>query len=152
MAYYSESNWPAPGRQASWEQPQPPSRSGTPIDANSDPGARNNTYTGASSTVNNNTFEANAFVAQFDGTLQLVAWLARIQCTVQLVEGGRANIRDYNKNLANNATAEVDRAAENLAKSGKGFGFPQVGGANRRDSMPVMAPRQYPEQYGRRTS
>jgi hypothetical protein len=57
----------------------------------------------------------------------------------------------YNKNLANDATAEVERAAENLAKSGKGFGFPQVGGANRRDSMPVMAPRQYPEQYGRRT-
>jgi hypothetical protein len=54
--------------------------------------------------------------------------------------------------LANNATAEVDRAGENLAKSGKGFGFPQVGGANRRDSMPVIAPRQYPEQYGTRIS
>jgi hypothetical protein len=54
--------------------------------------------------------------------------------------------------LANNIIAEVDRAGENLAKSGKGFGFPQVGGANRRDSMPVMAPRQYPEQYGTRIS
>ncbi|KAF2714762.1 hypothetical protein K504DRAFT_496669 [Pleomassaria siparia CBS 279.74] len=87
MSYYNDPSWAAPGRTPSWEQPQPPSRSG------------------ASSTVN--TYEANAFIAQFD---------------------------------------EVDRAAENLAKSGKGFGFPPVGG-NRRESMPVIAPRQYPEQY-----
>lgn len=84
MAYYNDPSWAAPGRQASWEQPQPPSRSG------------------ASSTVNRD--EAIAFVSQFD---------------------------------------EVDRAAENLAKSGKGFGFPLPG---RRDSMPLMAaPRPYPE-------
>lgn len=83
MAYYSEPPWAASGRQTSWEQPQPPSRSG------------------ASSTVNRD--EAIAFTSQFD---------------------------------------EVDRAAENLAKSGKGFGFPAPG---RRDSMPVMAPRPYPE-------
>lgn len=93
MSYYNDPSWLAPGRQPSWEQPQPPSRSG------------------ASSTVNNS-FEANAFVAQFD---------------------------------------EVDRAAENLEKSSKGFGFPPAGG-NRRDSMPVMAPRQYPEQYDPRMS
>ncbi|KAF1927429.1 uncharacterized protein M421DRAFT_179436 [Didymella exigua CBS 183.55] len=48
MSYYNDPSWPAPapGRQSSWEQPQPPSRSG------------------ASSTVNRD--EANAFVAQFD--------------------------------------------------------------------------------------
>ncbi|UPX21269.1 uncharacterized protein EKO05_0011460 [Ascochyta rabiei] len=48
MSYYNDPTWPAPapGRQSSWEQPQPPSRSG------------------ASSTVNRD--EANAFVAQFD--------------------------------------------------------------------------------------
>lgn len=53
--------------------------------------------------------------------------------------------------LANDGIVEVDRASENLVKSGKGFGFPPVGG-NRRESMPVMAPRQNPEQqYGTRT-
>jgi hypothetical protein len=48
MAYYNDPTWPAPapGRQPSWEQPQPPSRSG------------------AGSTVNRD--EANAFVSQFD--------------------------------------------------------------------------------------
>lgn len=76
MSFYNESSWPAAGRQPSWEQPQPPSRSG------------------ASSTVNRD--EAVAFAAQFE---------------------------------------EVDRAAENLMKSGK-FGFPPM--ANRRDSMPMV--------------
>jgi len=66
MAYYNEPSWPAPGRQASWEQPQPPSRSGMRIDENTGTGTSNNTSTGASSTVNS--FEANAFIAQFDGT------------------------------------------------------------------------------------
>ena len=42
---------------------------------------------------------------------------------------------------------EVDRAAENLAKSGKSFGAP---GAGRRDSMPVIAGRPYSE-YGKIT-
>ncbi|KAF2686388.1 hypothetical protein K458DRAFT_416685 [Lentithecium fluviatile CBS 122367] len=94
MAFYNDPSgaWPAPGRQPSWEQPQPPSRSG------------------ASSTVNRE--EANAFASQFD---------------------------------------EVERANDNLTKSGagKGFGIPPAYG--RRESMPVMgggaaapaAPRQY---------
>jgi hypothetical protein len=42
---------------------------------------------------------------------------------------------------------EVDRAAENLAKSGKSFGVP---GTGRRDSMPVIAGRPYSE-YGKIT-
>lgn len=49
------------------------------------------------------------------------------------------------KGSANTGHAEVDRAADNLAKSGKGFGFPQMSG--RRESMPVTVPRPYPE-YG----
>ncbi|OCL07811.1 hypothetical protein AOQ84DRAFT_377349 [Glonium stellatum] len=83
MSYYDNAAWPAPGRQPSWEQPPPPSRSGT------------------SSTVNRD--EITAFSAQFE---------------------------------------EVDRAAENLAKSGKSFGLP---GASRRDSMPPIAGRPYSE-------
>lgn len=94
MAYYNDPNWssPAPGRQSSWEQPPPPSRSGS------------------SSTVN--THEANAFASQFE---------------------------------------EVERAHENLIKSGKPFGpgFPPHAGGGRRESMPMMgggpAPRPYPE-------
>lgn len=96
MSYYNEQPWPAPGRQPSWEQPQPPSRSGN------------------SSTVNRD--EALAFVSQFD---------------------------------------EVERAADNLAKSGK-FWSPQQqqqqqgqqqggGPGGRRESMPMMAPRPYPD-------
>lgn len=47
-------------------------------------------------------------------------------------------------------TTEVDRAIENLSKSGKplGPGFPPTPmGANRRESMPMMggAPRPYPD-------
>ncbi|KAF2204264.1 hypothetical protein GQ43DRAFT_446827 [Delitschia confertaspora ATCC 74209] len=88
MAYYNDPSWAAaPGRQASWEQPQPPSRSG------------------ASSTVNRD--EAFAFSSQFE---------------------------------------EIDRATDNLAKSGKGFGFPPIPGPGRRDSMPVpVAARPYPD-------
>jgi hypothetical protein len=46
---------------------------------------------------------------------------------------------------------EVDRAIDNLTKSGKGFGFPPSG--NRRESMPpIMAQqRPYPE-FGTVTS
>ncbi|KAF2187229.1 hypothetical protein K469DRAFT_569691 [Zopfia rhizophila CBS 207.26] len=102
MSYYNDPSWPAPGRQASWEQPQPPSRSGMRTVHKAHVSAVGNKYTGASSTVNRD--EAVAFASQFD---------------------------------------EVDRAAENLAKSGKGFAFPPT--TNRRDSMPVMAPRPYTE-------
>ncbi|KAF2270272.1 hypothetical protein CC78DRAFT_508010 [Lojkania enalia] len=89
MSYYNDPSWPAPGRQPSWEQPAPPSRSG------------------ASSTVNRD--DALAFASQFE---------------------------------------EVDRAAENLMKSGK-FGFPPM--MNRRESMPMMPGRPYPE-YDPRSS
>ncbi|ORY15114.1 hypothetical protein BCR34DRAFT_478330 [Clohesyomyces aquaticus] len=103
MSYYNDPSWPAPGRQPSWEQPQPPSRSGMQDSRYVRSGAGDNGQAGASSTVNHG--EVNAFVSQFD---------------------------------------EVDRAADNLAKSTKGA-FPYPLGGNRRDSMPVMAPRPYPE-------
>lgn len=57
------------------------------------------------------------------------------------------------RNHANNPPPEVDRAAENLAKSGKPFGpgFPPQSSGGRRESMPMSggggAPRAYPE-YG----
>lgn len=114
MSYYNEPSWsaPAPGRQASWEQPQPPSRSGTGHSGYSGGGAPIHMDAGASSTVNRD--EPTAFASQFD---------------------------------------EVERAAENLAKSGKPFGpgFPPTPLANsRRESMPMMAggpgaPRPYPD-------
>ncbi|KAF2751448.1 hypothetical protein M011DRAFT_483365 [Sporormia fimetaria CBS 119925] len=86
MSYYNnnEPSWQAPGRQTSWEQQPPPSRSG------------------ASSAVGRE--DSIAFASQFE---------------------------------------EIERAFENLNKSGKSFvGYPVMGG--RRESMPMMAPRPYP--------
>ncbi|CAN9292104.1 unnamed protein product [Alternaria alternata] len=111
MSYYNDASWntPAPGRQSSWEQPQPPSRSGTGQMGFNGAGAAIHMDIGTSSTVNSEV--ANAFASQFE---------------------------------------EVDRAIENLAKSGKPFGpgFPPTPmGANRRESMPMMGggPRPYPD-------
>ncbi len=72
MSYYNDPTWPAPapGRQSSWEQPQPPSRSGTGNSVSSRGRTLSNMGIGASSTVNRD--EANAFVSQFDGTLPWV--------------------------------------------------------------------------------
>ncbi|KAJ4333543.1 hypothetical protein N0V95_009398, partial [Ascochyta clinopodiicola] len=66
MSYYNDPTWPAPapGRQSSWEQPQPPSRSGTGHSVYSRGRTPSNMDPGASSTVNRD--EINAFVAQFD--------------------------------------------------------------------------------------
>ncbi|KAL4900188.1 hypothetical protein BDW74DRAFT_102835 [Aspergillus multicolor] len=81
MAYYEPQGWQAPtSRQASWEQPVPPSRSG-------------------SSSVSQRE-DIPAFASQFD---------------------------------------EVDRAIDNLVKSGKLWAAP------RRDSMPMMVGRPHPE-------
>ncbi|EHA21186.1 hypothetical protein ASPNIDRAFT_133736 [Aspergillus niger ATCC 1015] len=83
MAYYEPQGWQAPAaRQASWEQPAPPSRSGSSSVSQRD--------------------EIPAFSSQFD---------------------------------------EVDRAIDNLVKSGKLWAAP------RRDSMPMMMGRPYPD-YG----
>ena len=87
MSFYdnNEGSWTGPGRQPSWEQPPPPSRSGTgsSVSQPSDP---------------------HAFASQFE---------------------------------------EIDRATDNLMKSGKWFPGPVPGGQNmagasgRRDSMPA---------------
>ncbi|KAL4916788.1 hypothetical protein BDW62DRAFT_211624 [Aspergillus aurantiobrunneus] len=83
MAYYEPQGWQAPSsRQASWEQPVPPSRSGSSSVSQRD--------------------DVPAFSSQFD---------------------------------------EVDRAIDNLVKSGKLWAAP------RRDSMPMMMGRPHPE-YG----
>ncbi|KAF2277067.1 uncharacterized protein EI97DRAFT_376007 [Westerdykella ornata] len=103
MAYYNDPQWQVPGRQASWEQPQPPSRSGMHKELSMQVGMGNNCIAGASSTVNNRD-EPMAFVSQFE---------------------------------------EIDRAYENMAKSGKGFGYPMMG--PRRESMPMMGLRPYLE-------
>ncbi|PWY69222.1 hypothetical protein BO83DRAFT_316808 [Aspergillus eucalypticola CBS 122712] len=81
MSYYEPQGWQAPAaRQASWEQPAPPSRSGSSSVSQRD--------------------EIPAFSSQFD---------------------------------------EVDRAIDNLVKSGKLWAAP------RRDSMPMMMGRPYPD-------
>ncbi|KAL4890345.1 hypothetical protein BDV59DRAFT_96572 [Aspergillus ambiguus] len=81
MSYYEPQGWQAPAsRQVSWEQPIPPSRSGSSSVSQRD--------------------EVPAFSSQFD---------------------------------------EVDRAIDNLVKSGKLWTAP------RRDSMPMMMGRPYPE-------
>lgn len=71
MAYYTNDQaWAAaPGRQASWEQPQTPSRSGMSTGLGKHRGTIMTT-TGASSTVNRGD-EAIAFVSQFDGMWRL---------------------------------------------------------------------------------
>ncbi|KNG46403.1 hypothetical protein TW65_06859 [Stemphylium lycopersici] len=113
MSYYNDASWntPAPGRQQSYEQPPPPSRSGTGPTGYNGAGAAIHMDIGTSSTVNSEV--ANAYASQFE---------------------------------------EVDRALENLAKSGKPFGpgFPPTPMGNaRRESMPMMGggPRPYPD-YG----
>ncbi|KAL5047565.1 hypothetical protein BDW71DRAFT_38609 [Aspergillus fruticulosus] len=81
MAYYEPQGWQAPtSRQTSWEQPVPPSRSGSSSVSQRD--------------------DVPAFSSQFD---------------------------------------EVDRAIDNLVKSGKLWTVP------RRDSMPMMVGRPHPE-------
>ncbi|KAL8996809.1 MAG: hypothetical protein Q9169_003778 [Polycauliona sp. 2 TL-2023] len=84
MSFYEAQSWQLPMRQGSWDQPPPPSRSGT------------------SSAIPRD--ENSAFDMQLE---------------------------------------EIDRALDNLNKTGK-----QFGGPSRRDSMPMMGgPRQYSE-YG----
>ncbi|KKZ64338.1 hypothetical protein EMCG_09680 [[Emmonsia] crescens] len=80
MAYYEPQGWQAPMRQTSWDQPAPPSRSGTSSTSQRD--------------------DAAAFSSQFD--------------------------------------EEVDRAIDNLVKSGKLFNA-----IPRRDSVPLMINRPY---------
>ncbi|CAD0022023.1 unnamed protein product [Aureobasidium pullulans] len=88
--------WPAPGRQSSWEQPAPPSRSGT-ASASRD--------------------ESAAFSSQFEGA-------SKKEMAVQQ----EANALEH----------EIERATDNLVKSGKWMagGAPQYN--SRRESMPPM--------------
>lgn len=89
MSFYdNEGSWSAPGRQPSWEQQPPPSRSGT----------------GSALSQSQQQPESNAFAAQFE---------------------------------------EIDRATDNLMKSGKWMpgqapGMSVPGTPSRRDSVPTM--------------
>lgn len=117
MSYYNEPSWPvaSTARQPSWEQPHPPSRSGTGhsgyngggppthMDAATTTTSSNSVTTTSTTTTTITTRdEPTAFASQFD---------------------------------------EVERAAENLAKSGKPFGpgfSPTPLVSSRRESMPVV--------------
>jgi len=65
MSYYEPQGWQAPQRQASWEQPPPPSRSGMAEQVTLD-FVQPLTTLGASSTSQRE--DTNAFVTQFEGT------------------------------------------------------------------------------------
>ena len=68
MSYYESPSWSAGGRQPSWEQQPPPSRSGTTsaLDKWTRPASDGNLQTGASSTVSRD--DSQAFLAQIEGT------------------------------------------------------------------------------------
>ncbi|CAG8043569.1 unnamed protein product [Penicillium salamii] len=113
MSYYEPQGWQAPAaRQVSWEQPAPPSRSG-------------------SSSVSQRE-DIPAFSSQFDGmnTLDKSPIALGSQKKIRLrTPVGRTLI----------FSIEVDRAIDNLVKSGKLWNAP------RRDSMPMMMGRPYPD-------
>ncbi|KAJ5688942.1 hypothetical protein N7462_003334 [Penicillium macrosclerotiorum] len=111
-SYYEPQGWQAPAaRQASWEQPVPPSRSG-------------------SSSVSQRE-DSPAFSSQFDGT-QSRSLSFLLPSFPPDVSGGPTV---FNASVQ----IEVDRAIDNLVKSGKLWNAP------RRDSMPMMMGRPYPE-------
>ncbi|KAH8704577.1 hypothetical protein GQ44DRAFT_732283 [Phaeosphaeriaceae sp. PMI808] len=141
MAYYNDPNWssPAPGRQASWEQQQPPapSRSAT----------GHNTYSNNNSNNNNNN-NVNANTTTSNNNTD--------RPTPNGLDAGPIPV--VNPELANAFASQfddVDRAVEIIIKSGKPLGS-NLGSQNpggRRESMPMMGgassggatPRQYPD-------
>ncbi|OAL73073.1 hypothetical protein A7D00_2846 [Trichophyton violaceum] len=109
MAYYEPQGWQAPMRQASWEASAPPSRSG--IDSH----------------IYHNNSEDNLERAEADAIGG--GGNAGTSLTVQ---------REPESNAFASQFDEVERAIDNLSKSGKTFG-----GLPRRDSMPMMMGRPY---------
>lgn len=150
MSYYENQAWQAPARQQSWEQPPPPSRSGRAFESyvcvenpRSDKVARHKLYhttrrpfclwnptrryDTACSPHPSPDHSVRAPIHKFRGH--------RCFHTLQLTPYLRLNM------LTN--VIEVERALDNLVKSGKLFGMP-----SRRDSMPTAgAPRPFSE-YG----
>ncbi|GAD97385.1 conserved hypothetical protein [Paecilomyces variotii No. 5] len=120
-SYYEPQGWQAPVRQVSWEQPVPPSRSG------------------ASSVSQRE--ESTAFSSQFDGLLRaihdsLFSMFDRSEYGERL--GGNKDFPEkWSANVWLAFSTEVDRAIDNLVKSGKLFSAP------RRDSMPLMMGRHF---------
>lgn len=65
MSYYEAQSWQLPARQTSWDQPTPPSRSGTISAKALDLGARSDGYVGTGSTMQYE--DASAFDTQIEG-------------------------------------------------------------------------------------
>lgn len=93
MAYYNDQSWAAPGRQASWEQPQPPSRSGTESIESAGLRSANNLLIGAGSTVNSQD-NGSAFVAQFDEVERAIENLSKSQKSPYPANGPFNNRRE----------------------------------------------------------
>ncbi|EZF29287.1 hypothetical protein H109_02214 [Trichophyton interdigitale MR816] len=122
MAYYEPQGWQAPMRQASWEASAPPSRSG--IDSHI---YRNNSEA--------TTWNELRLIQLVVGGMQALARPSRENPSPT---PSPLNSMNDDANCDGLIHEEVERAIDNLSKSGKTFG-----GLPRRDSMPMMMGRPY---------
>ena len=159
MSYYEPQGWQAPAaRQVSWEQPVPPSRSGRNISPHYTVEIDHKILMFCSSPGSSSVSQREdipAFSSQFDGMHSSFVSAPEFpspktpKIESQAKDGGGELERVYRHGLAVTeyymltcvSRKEVDRAIDNLVKSGKLWAAP------RRDSMPLMMGRPYPD-YG----
>lgn len=161
MAYYEPQGWQAPAtRQVSWEQPVPPSRSGTFMSRLRCRGTeKKETNTHSLCLLQAPARSLSARKCQ-PSPLSLTVW-TRFPFYIQsVVFRGQPAVDEFRRTgmckaagstalawtysnivLTWSPNTEVDRAIDNLVKSGKLWAAP------RRDSMPLMMGRPYPD-YG----
>ena len=136
MSYYEAQSWQIPAQQSSWEQCPTPSRTGRPIEEIFTPANRG-------SCSNRDDFGLAArglscfrhsdrryVLEQYTSSFQhlCVTWFERSQIRAPHLHRGYYLLRIFADVLL-----EVNRALDNLNKSGKLFSLP-----SRRDSMPIM--------------
>lgn len=164
MSYYGDSQWPAGAQPTAWDHQTPPNRSGLPPNStlsDSTNSPADNARPGASSTIPReeaSAFGAGAFWNQFEGTSPgstsgsntlTTLWQPRQLSASQAHNNSHGEIwkrRQFTDQLGMNADriTEVERAIENLVKSGKMFGPP----GGRREFQPPFPPgpaRLYPD-------
>ena len=138
MSYYEAQSWQLPTQQASWEQPPPPSRAGTPTPTA--PAPRTQAYEHAGT----NSVSQHEDVAAFDIQIEGVSWGVesfsfRIGFRVLWCEPLQKSVPSIHVDhdvlyiVTDTWSTEVNRALDNLNKSGKLFSP-----SSRRESMPMM--------------